>query len=314
MISLMTSPNTLRLRKFRRLRFAMNPASAVDHVVRYSTRLQQRYHFTHGPTRSESLSLRKSRSGDDRRLRKPPAPKGRDASRPARAIDERPATPPLPTKVQTVAVTADEADMRVDRFLEARFPGLSFSHIQRIIRKGELRVDGKRADSKDRLEAGQAVRIPPLQLDAPKPSSGLSEAAQKTLAALKEMTLFEDDDVLVLNKPAGLAVQGGSGTTHHVDRHAGGDARLEGAAAAPGASARQGDRPAACWSPRRASPHRRWPNRSARVRRARSTGRWSPACRSRSRAASRPTSPRKSARTIRSCASPSTATKARATR
>ena len=53
--------------------------------------------------------------------------------------------------------------MRVDRFLEARFPGLSFSHIQRIVRKGELRVNGKRADSKDRLEDGQSVRIPPLQ-------------------------------------------------------------------------------------------------------------------------------------------------------
>ena len=68
----------------------------------------------------------------------------------------------LPTKVQTVVVTADEANMRVDRFLEARFPGLSFSHIQRIVRKGELRVNGKRADSKDRLEEGQSVRIPPL--------------------------------------------------------------------------------------------------------------------------------------------------------
>src|SRR4051794_1530476 len=66
--------------------------------------------------------------------------------------------PPLPTKVQTVVVTADEANMRVDRFLEARFPGLSFSHIQRIVRKGELRVNGKRADSKDRLEAGQKGR------------------------------------------------------------------------------------------------------------------------------------------------------------
>src|SRR5260370_33936854 len=67
--------------------------------------------------------------------------------------------PPLPTKVQTVVVTADENNMRVDRFLEARFPGLSFSHIQRIVRKGELRVNGKRADSKDRLEEGQSVRI-----------------------------------------------------------------------------------------------------------------------------------------------------------
>ncbi|QOZ38014.1 RluA family pseudouridine synthase [Bradyrhizobium sp. CCBAU 53421] len=124
----------------------------------------------------------------------------------------------LPTKVQTVVVTADEDNMRVDRFLEARFPGLSFSHIQRIVRKGELRVNGKRADSKDRLEEGQSVRIPPLRLDTPKTSGTLSEAEAKTLQALKDMTLYEDDDVLVLNKPVGLAVQGGSGMTRHVDQ------------------------------------------------------------------------------------------------
>lgn len=159
----------------------------------------------------------------DRPTGKAPARSG--APRPARsaALAEETRktaveTQPLPTKVQTVTVTADEANMRVDRFLEARFPGLSYSHIQRIVRKGELRVDGKRADSKDRLAVSQTVRIPPLHLDAPKKSSGLGEAEQKTLAALNEMTLFEDDDVLVLNKPAGLAVQGGSGTTHHVDR------------------------------------------------------------------------------------------------
>jgi 23S rRNA pseudouridine955/2504/2580 synthase len=131
----------------------------------------------------------------------------------------KPELPPLPTKVQTVTVSADENGMRVDRFLEARFPGLSFSHIQRIVRKGELRVNGKRADSKDRLEEGASVRIPPLKLDAPKVGGGeLSDAQQKTRDALKAMTLYEDDDVLVLNKPAGLAVQGGSGTTRHVDQ------------------------------------------------------------------------------------------------
>jgi 23S rRNA pseudouridine955/2504/2580 synthase len=125
---------------------------------------------------------------------------------------------PLPTKVQTVVVTADENNMRVDRFLEARFPGLSFSHIQRIVRKGELRVNGKRADSKDRIEEGQSIRIPPLKLDAPKAAPGsLSDAATKTLHALKDMILYEDADVMVLNKPAGLAVQGGSGITRNVD-------------------------------------------------------------------------------------------------
>jgi 23S rRNA pseudouridine955/2504/2580 synthase len=129
-----------------------------------------------------------------------------------------PEAPPMPSKVQTVVVTADENNMRVDRFLEAHFPGLSFSHIQRIVRKGELRVNGKRADSKDRLETGQNVRIPPLRLDAPKVAGELSEAEGKTLETLKEMILYEDADVLVLNKPAGLAVQGGSGITRHIDQ------------------------------------------------------------------------------------------------
>jgi 23S rRNA pseudouridine955/2504/2580 synthase len=118
--------------------------------------------------------------------------------------------------VQTVAVTGDENGMRVDRFFEARFPGLSFSHIQRIIRKGEVRVNGKRTQPKSRLEAGQSVRIPPLQLASPKPRDDAPQA-QKNRAFLKSITLYDDDDVLVLNKPIGLAVQGGSGTVQHVD-------------------------------------------------------------------------------------------------
>jgi 23S rRNA pseudouridine955/2504/2580 synthase len=123
----------------------------------------------------------------------------------------------LPTTVQNVAVTADEAGMRVDRFFEARFPGLSFSHIQRVIRKGEVRVNGKRTEPKNRLQAGQTVRIPPLRLDQPKPRAPGSEADEKTREFLKSITLYEDADVLVFNKPMGLAVQGGSGTTRHLD-------------------------------------------------------------------------------------------------
>jgi 23S rRNA pseudouridine955/2504/2580 synthase len=118
--------------------------------------------------------------------------------------------------VQTVTVTPDENNMRVDRFFEARFRGLSFSHIQRIIRKGEVRVNGKRTEPKARLEAGQSVRIPPLSLAAPKLRDD-APAAMKDRAFLRSITLYEDDDVMVLNKPAGLAVQGGSGTTRHID-------------------------------------------------------------------------------------------------
>ncbi len=128
-----------------------------------------------------------------------------------------PVAAPKAGGVQTVPVTPDEAGMRVDRFLEGRFPGLSFSHIQRIIRKGELRVNGKRAQPNDRLVEGQAVRIPPLKLDAPQGAGGLSETDAKTREFLRSITLHEDADVLVFNKPMGLAVQGGSGTVRHLD-------------------------------------------------------------------------------------------------
>ncbi len=130
---------------------------------------------------------------------------------------EPPASTPAASRVQTVSVTPDEAGMRVDRFLEARFPKLSFSHIQRIIRKGELRVNGKRAQPKDRLAAGQAVRIPPLRLDPDKPAPRPSAETDKTRAFLKSITLYEDPDVLVVDKPMGLSVQGGSGTVRHLD-------------------------------------------------------------------------------------------------
>jgi 23S rRNA pseudouridine955/2504/2580 synthase len=123
---------------------------------------------------------------------------------------------PVPTAVQTVTVSPDENNMRVDRFFEARFPGLSFSHIQRIIRKGEVRVNGRRTEPKARLESGQSVRIPPLSV-APPPVRDDAPQAQKDRAFLRDITLYEDDDVMVLNKPMGLAVQGGSGTTRHID-------------------------------------------------------------------------------------------------
>ena len=120
--------------------------------------------------------------------------------------------------VQHVVVTPDDAGMRVDRFLEAHFPGLSFSHIQRVIRKGELRVDGKRAQPNQRLKTGQAVRIPPLRLEAAtlRVAPGGAEQ-QKDREFLRSITLHEDADVLALNKPMGLAVQGGSGTKRHLD-------------------------------------------------------------------------------------------------
>jgi 23S rRNA pseudouridine955/2504/2580 synthase len=215
-------------------RIRRDDSSFLGYAAAMSRRIKRTQSEPHGrDARPFSDRTKETRKGNRAHGEHKPAHKSRPGGKPARFTKERPgkrddfaAAPkkpaaeelPLPTKVQTVEVAPDEHNMRVDRFLEARFPGLSFSHIQRVVRKGELRVDGKRVDSKDRLSAGQSVRIPPLRLETPKAAGQLSDAERKTLADLKAMTLYEDDDVLVLNKPAGLAVQGGSGTTRHVDQ------------------------------------------------------------------------------------------------
>jgi 23S rRNA pseudouridine955/2504/2580 synthase len=151
-----------------------------------------------------------------------PARPPRDSAFSARAAAPAAKAKPAPNPanysagVQTIFVTPDEDGMRVDRFFEARFPGLSFSHIQRIVRKGEVRVNSRRTEPKSRLVAGQAVRIPPLQLEPPKVRDEAPQA-MKDREFIRSITLSEDDDVLVLNKPAGLAVQGGSGIKENVD-------------------------------------------------------------------------------------------------
>lgn len=119
--------------------------------------------------------------------------------------------------VQMLNVETDEDGMRLDRFLTARFPKIAFTHIQRIVRKGELRVDGKRAKPNDRLSKGQQIRVPPLKFDVERPVVRNSVRDQNDRDFIKSLTLYEDADVLIINKPMGLAVQGGSGTKRHVD-------------------------------------------------------------------------------------------------
>ncbi len=118
--------------------------------------------------------------------------------------------------------------MRLDRWFKAHFPDLAFGHLQKLLRSGQVRVDGGRVKTSTRLEPGQAVRIPPLAGADPAPAVGGDGTSPRGPAkspakiaddgeALSAMILYEDDQVFVFNKPAGLAVQGGSGLTRHVD-------------------------------------------------------------------------------------------------
>lgn len=111
--------------------------------------------------------------------------------------------------VQKVTISADEAGQRIDNFLRTQLKGVPKSMIYRILRKGELRVNKGRVKPEYKLEAGDEVRIPPLRV-AEREEEAVSPKLAK-VAALDGAILFEDDHLLVLNKPSGTAVHGGSG-------------------------------------------------------------------------------------------------------
>lgn len=121
--------------------------------------------------------------------------------------------------VQNLQVQSDDADIRLDRWFKRHFPDLSHGHLEKFLRKGHIRVDGKRAKSNTRIEEGQSIRIPPLeQVMAHKPKwKPKIEVSERDIEALRQSILHQDDHIIAINKPAGLAVQGGTGTHKHVD-------------------------------------------------------------------------------------------------
>ena len=121
-----------------------------------------------------------------------------------------------PEKVAVSTSARTKSGMRLDRWLRRRFPDLPQTHLMKIVRKGEVRVSGRRAEVSTRLELGQTVRVPPLKLPAAE-APAVRRVNPEDAEAIRAMTLFEDRDVIVLDKPYGLAVQGGSGTKRHID-------------------------------------------------------------------------------------------------
>jgi 23S rRNA pseudouridine955/2504/2580 synthase len=116
--------------------------------------------------------------------------------------------------IETVVVEDGEAGGRLDRFLKRRCPGLNQGQIEKWLRSGQVRVDGARAKSSQRVEAGQAVRIPP---HTPQDEMPVGEISTRDAAFVRSLVMYEDDDLIAFNKPVGLAVQGGTKTTRHLD-------------------------------------------------------------------------------------------------
>lgn len=121
-------------------------------------------------------------------------------------MTQSPEHAPRPT-ARIVEITADDAGMRVDNFLSRELRGVPRGRVYRVLRRGEVRVNGGRVRAGHRLVTGDKVRLPPLRLTAP----GQVDVSQALARTLEAAIVFEDKRLIVLNKPAGLAAHGGSG-------------------------------------------------------------------------------------------------------
>jgi 23S rRNA pseudouridine955/2504/2580 synthase len=121
------------------------------------------------------------------------------------------------SNVASVEVDSSSEGQRVDNFLMRVCKGVPRSHIYRVLRTGEVRVNSRRVDATYRLQPGDRVRIPPMRL---------AERAKKTAPPLELPVVFEDDALVIVNKPAGTAVHGGSGVSFGVIEQMRAHARL----------------------------------------------------------------------------------------
>ncbi len=121
--------------------------------------------------------------------------------------------------VRTLTVAADEAEIRLDRWFRRHFPELTHGRLEKLLRTGQIRVDGARAKAALRLAEGQQVRVPPLGTQAarPTPMPAARAPSAEDAAWVQGLVLHRDAHVIAIDKPAGLATQGGTGTTRHLD-------------------------------------------------------------------------------------------------
>lgn len=123
----------------------------------------------------------------------------------------------MSTQVRTLIVGRDEGDVRLDRWIKRQVPGVGQGAIEKALRKGDIRVGGNKVKSNFRLLTGMEVRLPPFDLSKVAKPRTPKPVSDKDREFMQNLILYQDRDMLVLNKPSGLATQGGTGTKRHVD-------------------------------------------------------------------------------------------------
>lgn len=117
--------------------------------------------------------------------------------------------------VKIIKIKPEDDGMRLNRWFLREYPALSLSRLQKLLRTKQIKVEGKRAETSTRLSAGQELRIPPLDNEKALPENKV--LSKNDADFITSLVIYKDKDIIVINKPSGLAVQGGTNTTRHVD-------------------------------------------------------------------------------------------------
>ena len=118
--------------------------------------------------------------------------------------------------VEIKKVKAEDDGMRLNRWFMKYYPNLTLGRLQKLLRTKQIKVDGKRAETSLKLAAGSEVRVPPMD-EQPETGANRSEISRRDAEVILSLVIYKDDNIIVLNKPSGLAVQGGTNTSRHVD-------------------------------------------------------------------------------------------------
>lgn len=121
------------------------------------------------------------------------------------------------SRVQVIKIASDAAEQRLDRWFRRQFPHILQSRIEKMCRKGEIRVDGGRVKPATRVQPGQEVRVPPLPEAGETPVRARDHVSDADAQMIRDCVIYKDDHIIALNKPAGLPVQGGSKQSRHID-------------------------------------------------------------------------------------------------
>lgn len=116
-----------------------------------------------------------------------------------------------------LTVPQDDDGQRLDRWLKRHVPDMPYVLAQKLLRKGAIKVDGKKAKTDQKLSGGQSVRIPPFESGGIQKDMRKKKLSEKDAAFIRSLVIYEDADIIALHKPTGLAVQGGTATTRHID-------------------------------------------------------------------------------------------------